>query len=67
MKSRVFKCVLEIKRKITFICRENTLLDYLKCETNKSVDAHFIFLDLQELHDTTAEAISEHLITCLAE
>lgn len=44
---------------------KSTVIVYLKCETDKLSDPHFLFLDLLEIPDQTANTITNALLECL--
>ena len=44
---------------------KSTVIVYLKCETDKLSDLHFLFLDLLEIPDQTANTITNVLLECL--
>lgn len=52
--------------KSTTLGSMSTLIVYLKCETDKTSDPHFMFLDLIELPNQQADTIVHHLLKCLA-
>ena len=41
---------------------KSTVIVYLKCETDKLSDPHFLFLDLLEIPDQTANTITNALL-----
>lgn len=72
MKSKICQQILKIQGNLSIIIDESTTLSkmssliiYLKCETDKMKDPHFVFLDLIELQDQTANTITECLLKCL--
>uniref|UniRef100_A0A3Q2XWZ4 DUF4371 domain-containing protein n=1 Tax=Hippocampus comes TaxID=109280 RepID=A0A3Q2XWZ4_HIPCM len=63
---------IEIEGNISVLIDETTslgcktaLIVYLKCETDKTYDPHFMFLDLIELPNQTADTILQCLLKCL--
>ena len=73
MRRKLFSHVQNIQGKIsntidesTSISNKTTLIIYLKCETSKSIDPHFVFADLIELEKQDAETIYAALIKSLA-
>ena len=69
MRNKLFTHVQEIQGKVSIIIDESTtlsnrstLLIYLKCETSKNLDPHFIFLNLVELQKQDAATIFEALM-----
>lgn len=64
MRKKICSHIKEIKGNIsiatdefTTLRNKPTLIVYLKCESSKSSDSHFIFLDLVELPDQNAETV----------
>ena len=51
--------------KSTTLSNISTLILYLKCETSKSDDPLFLFLDLVEIEDQSAATITSRVIQCL--
>jgi hypothetical protein len=49
----------------TTLSKLSTLIIYLKCEIAKESDTQFMFLDLIQLPDQTAETITDQLLQCL--
>ena len=43
----------------------SSLIIYLKCQSEKNGEPHFMFLDLIELENQSAKAIFEALVKCL--
>ena len=73
MKQRICTEILEGNGKIsvlidesTTLSKKSTLIVYLKCQSVKFEEPHFIFLDLIELQMGTAAAITEALLSCLS-
>ena len=50
----------------TALGNTTTLIIYLLCESDKTCEPHFMFLDLVELKDQQAETICASLLKCLA-
>jgi hypothetical protein len=72
MRQNVCAEIKKIEGKISIAIDESTTLSnlatliiYLKCETSKDCDPHFMFLDLIELPDQTALTITSVLLQCL--
>lgn len=72
MKQRICTEILKVNGKIsvlidesTTLSKKSTLIVYLKCQSIRFEEPHFIFLDLVELRMGTAEAITEVLLSCL--
>ena len=51
----------------TTLSKKSTLIVYLKCQSVRFNEPHFIFLDLIELQKGTASAITEALFSCLSQ
>ena len=74
MKQRICREILEENGKISVLIDESTnfskkstLIVYLKCQSVRFNEPHFIFLDLIELQKETALAITEALLSCLSQ
>ena len=72
LRRKLFSQVQKIQGKISIIIDESTtisnkstLIIYLKCETSKIIDPHFIFADLIELEKQDAETIYAALMKSL--
>jgi len=49
----------------TTLTNLSTVIGCLKCETSKSDNPHFLFLDLVELEDQSAATIGSRVVQCL--
>lgn len=74
MKKRITQQILKITGKISIIIDECTslgaksaLIVYLKCETSKELPPNFLFLDLIELPNESADTVLRALLNCLNE
>lgn len=72
MRQRICKQIRNIDGKLSFLIdesttlsRESALIIYIKVETSKSDEPHFIFLDLLELPAQTAETVVETVLVTL--
>lgn len=72
MRKKICQRIQAIEGKISVLIDESTslgckttLIVYLKCETDKSCEPHFMFLDLIELPNQRADTIMQHLLKCL--
>ncbi|XP_064421760.1 E3 SUMO-protein ligase KIAA1586-like [Latimeria chalumnae] len=72
MRKKICQHIKVIKGKISILIDESTSLSsktalvvYLKCESDKKDDPHFMFLDLIELPDQKADTIAKYLLECL--
>ena len=72
MYQKVYNQIKAVDGKISILIDESTMLSnlstliiYLKCETSKSEDIHFMFLDLVELSDQCASGITDSLLQSL--
>ncbi|KAG7171321.1 General transcription factor IIH subunit 1-like [Homarus americanus] len=72
MKKKICRHIKQIIGKISVLIDDSTslsiktaLIVYLKCESDKEGDPHFMFLDLIELPDQKAATIAKHLMNCL--
>ena len=73
MRKKVCQRIQTIKGKVSVLIDESTslgsittLIVYLKCETDKNFDPHFVFLELIELPNQRADTIVQHLLKCLS-
>jgi OTU-like cysteine protease len=74
MRKTACSAIIQCKGKIAVLVDESTtvsnqsaLIVYLKCETDKSAEPHYMFLQLVELPDQKADTIARALIDCLRE
>ncbi|KAK0147671.1 E3 SUMO-protein ligase KIAA1586 [Merluccius polli] len=73
MRKKACQRIQTIKGKVSVLIDESTslgsittLIVYLKCETDKNFDPHFVFLELIELPNQWADTIVQHLLKCLS-
>lgn len=72
MRRKACSKIIEIQGKIsvlideaTSISNKSTCIVYLKCETDKLSNPHFMFLDLVEIADQSAATITDAVLKCM--